>query len=227
MHISEKVYVGLCILFSVFIVTGNLIYQKFVSLPIFPFYTFELSVGAILYPATFLLTDLITEFYGKQRADFCVKLALSMNITIACIMIGMDHLNATEWSKVNNEIFHLMFGAFGIAFAGSVLACYISQWIDIRLYLWIRKLTRDRWLWVRNNLSSAISLFVDTTTVILFLAAFGILPAGKTGLLIFNSYLFKLFFVICSTPLFYLGVWIIRRLMGLGKAENTIAVQTN
>ena len=66
----------MCVLFSVILVMGNLIYQKFVSLPIFPFHTFELSVGVILYPLTFLLADLITEFYGKPSARFCVKLAI-------------------------------------------------------------------------------------------------------------------------------------------------------
>ena len=52
-----------------------MVYQKFVSLQ-FPFYKFELSVGAILYPLTFLVTDLIVESYGKEKAQFCVKLAV-------------------------------------------------------------------------------------------------------------------------------------------------------
>ena len=62
---KEKVYLTLCVTFSVVVVSGNLIYQKFIELPFFALHTFELSVGAILYPLTFLLTDLITEFYGK------------------------------------------------------------------------------------------------------------------------------------------------------------------
>ena len=62
---SEKIYIGLCIVFSTLIILGNLIYQKFVMLQI-PFYKFELSAGAILYPLTFLITDIITELYGKK-----------------------------------------------------------------------------------------------------------------------------------------------------------------
>ena len=75
---AEKVYTGLCGLFSILIVLSNLTYQKFVALPILPFHTFEISVGAILYPLTFLLTDLMTEFYSKERANFCVKFAVSL-----------------------------------------------------------------------------------------------------------------------------------------------------
>ncbi|WPY01904.1 VUT family protein (plasmid) [Candidatus Trichorickettsia mobilis] len=203
---KDRVYTTLCALFAVLIVMGNLIYQKFVFLPILPFYTFELSVGAILYPLTFMLTDLIAEFFGKNRANFCVKLALALNITVALIIAFMDKLNATSWSKIDNDTFHKVFGLYGVSFLGSIIACYIAQLIDIRIYLWIRKLTGDKYLWLRSNGSTAISLFVDTTIVISFLTTFGVLPVDKLWLLIFNSYLFKLFFSICSIPLFYASV---------------------
>lgn len=207
---DESIYTSLCVLFCVLIVMGNLIYQKFVSLPILPFHTFELSVGAILYPLTFLLTDLITEFYGKEKANFCVKLGICMNIFVVCIVAGMDCLDATAWSKIDNTTFHSVFGLYSVAFIGSILACYIAQLADIALYLWIRKLTKGKWLWARNNGSTAISLFIDTFIVISFMTAFHVLPVDRMWLLIINSYLFKLFFSICSTPLFYASVAFLR-----------------
>ncbi len=210
---TEKIYTILCILFSVFIVTGNLVYQKFVTLPLLPFHTFELSVGAILYPLTFLLTDLITEFYGKEKANFCVKLGIIMNIIVAIIIMGMDHLTATQWSLINNETFHAVFGLYSVAFMGSILACYIAQLIDIKIYLGIRNLTGKKWLWLRNNGSTAISLLVDTGIVISFMTLFGILPIDRMGALIMNSYMFKLFFTICSTPMFYASVNTVRWLL--------------
>lgn len=206
---DEYIYSSLCVLFSVFIITGNLIYQKFVFLSIFPFYTFELSVGAILYPLTFLLTDVIAEFYGKERANFCVKLGIGMNIVVACIIAGMDQLEATNWSKVDNITFHKVFGLYGVAFISSIVACYTAQLVDIKLYLWIRKITQGKWLWVRNNGSTAVSLLIDTVIVITFMTIFYIIPVEQLWPLIMNSYLYKLFFSICSTPLFYMLVFII------------------
>ena len=208
---NESIYTTLCVLFSVLIVMGNLIYQKFVFLPILPFHTFELSVGAILYPLTFLLTDLITEFYGKEKANFCVKLAIFMNIFVACFIVGMDQLEATSWSKIDNVTFHKVFGFYSVAFIGSIIACYTAQIVDITLYLWIRKMTKGKWLWVRNNGSTAISLFVDTFMIVTFMVMFNVLPMDRMWPLIINSYLFKLFFSICSTPLFYIAVRIIRK----------------
>jgi len=212
----ESIYTGLCVLFSVLIVMGNLIYQKFVSLPILPFHTFELSVGAILYPLTFLLTDLITEFYGKQKANFCVKLAISMNIFVACVIAGVDQLESTGWSKIDDATFHKVFGLYSVAFIGSTIACYTAQMVDITLYLWIRKITKGKWLWARNNGSTAISLFVDTFIVITFMTTFHVLPLDRLWPLIINSYLFKLFFSISSIPLFYLSVGIIKNLQQNG-----------
>ncbi|MEY4464318.1 MAG: hypothetical protein RLZZ81_1289 [Pseudomonadota bacterium] len=85
-NIKEKIYIILCTFFTVLIIVGNLIYQKFVSLNIFNLYILELSVGAIFYPLTFLLTDLIAEFYGKERANFCVKIAIVFNIIVVLII---------------------------------------------------------------------------------------------------------------------------------------------
>lgn len=219
---DESIYTSLCVLFSVLIVMGNLIYQKFVSLPILPFHTFELSVGAILYPLTFLLTDLITEFYGKEKANFCVKLGISMNILVACMIAGMDQLEATDWSKIDNVLFHKVFGLYSIAFIGSILACYTAQTVDIMLYVWIRKITKGKWLWARNNGSTAVSLFVDTFIVITFMTLFHIFPLERMWPLIMNSYFFKLFFSICSTPLFYLLVKIIKTLQRNGNIQSRI-----
>ena len=208
---KEKVYLTLCVMFSVIVVSGNLIYQKFIELPFFALHTFELSVGVLLYPLTFLLTDLITEFYGKEKANFCVKLGISMNIFFVAIISLMDSLNATHWSPVDNLTFHRVFGFYSIAFVGSILACYLAQSIDIVLYAGIRRLTGPKWLWLRNNGSTAISLLIDTTVVIGFMTLFGAVPKTQMTTLIWNSYVYKLCFTVLSTPIFYLGVYGLRQ----------------
>jgi uncharacterized integral membrane protein (TIGR00697 family) len=213
MKVADKIYTGLCVFFSVIIVIGNLTYQKFVTLPIPFFHTFYLSVGAILYPLTYLVSDLIAEFYGRNKAIFCIRFALLMNIIAALIIYCMEHLEATSWSRIDDYMFHAVFGMYSIAFIGSIIACFISQNIDIYLYLFLRKLTKDKSLWLRNIMSTSVSLFIDTFIVIGFMTYFEILPQKHMWDLIYNSYSFKLFFSICSTPLFYLCVYIIGKLI--------------
>ncbi len=208
--LDEKLYISLCTLFSVLVVMSNLIYQKFVYLPILPFYTFELSVGAIFYPLTFLITNLLAEFYGADKAKFCVRLAIGMSILVAITINIMAKLEATSWSKIDNDVFNKVFGVYGVSLIGSIIASYIAQLIEIKLYLWIRKVTNNRFLWLRN-LSSAISLLVDTSIVIIFITTFSTsIPTDEMLTLIFNSYLFKLFFTICTSPLFYAIVYLLK-----------------
>ncbi len=203
-------------MFSVLIVLGNLTYQKFVHIDLFNFLKFELSTGAILYPLTFLITDLIAEFYGKENANFCVKLGIATNIVVALIISFMDCLPATSWSKISSEEFHKIFGFYNIAFLGSILACFFSQSLDIIIYLAIKKLTKDRFLWLRNFISTSISLLIDTSIVIIFMSIFGIFAKEQILPLIKNSYSFKLLFAALNIPIFYLAVWIIRKKASLG-----------
>ena len=193
MYINQKIYNILCVLFSLLLVIGKLTYQKFIILKIPFVHTFEISVGAILYPLLFLISDLIAEFFGKAHAKFCLKLAIMMNVVIALIIGLMDYLPATDWSRINNETFHQVFGVFGIAFIGSMLACYVSQTIDIGLYLTIKRLTGDRWIWIRNNLSTAISLLIDTITVLSFLAFFNcLIGTARFKIFVIFIYIFLL-----------------------------------
>lgn len=212
---AEKIYTGLCTTFALLIMLGNLVYQKFVSINVFGVHTFQLSVGAILYPLTLLITDLITEFYGRDKARFCIRFAMLMNVCVIIIISFMDYLPATPWSKIDNQTFHKVFGYYGVAFFGSMMACYIAQVVDVRLYLFIRYLTKGKYIWVRSNLSTCISLFIDTTVVISFMTLFGIFEVTQMWSLIFNSYSWKLFFTICSTPLFYLCYLVIRHFISI------------
>ena len=102
-----------------------MVYQKFVSLQ-FPFYKFELSVGAILYPLTFLVTDLIVECYGKKRLNFVLNWQYLSIYWLFIIITFMDYLPATTWSKINDEMFHNVFGYYGVAVTGSIIACYFT-----------------------------------------------------------------------------------------------------
>ena len=46
----------------------------------------QIAVGVLAYPLTFLCTDLISELYGKKRANFLVSVGLILNVFILAIM---------------------------------------------------------------------------------------------------------------------------------------------
>lgn len=211
-NIKDQVYIILCTLFSVLLVVSNLTYQKFASLPILPFYTFELSVGAIFYPVSYMLSDLMAEFYGKEKASFCVKLSVGMNLIVALIVLLFINISATSWSNIDDATFEKMFGPYTHNFIGSILATYIAQRVDIFIYLYFKKITHNKMLWARAFISTSISLFFDTVVVISFLTITGIFAYDKMWGLIMNSYSFKLFFSAINIPIFYIIVTGIRKI---------------
>jgi hypothetical protein len=141
-----------------------------------------------------------------------VRNAIVMSATVALLILLVDIFPSTSWSHISQENFHNTFGSFGTMFIISMIACYISQSLDIPIYLIIQKLTKGKYLWARNSGSTMVSLFIDTAILTALAALVGIMPMDKLWLLIFNSYSWKVFFTVCGIPFFYLAVWFIRSL---------------
>lgn len=208
---AENIYLILAGLFIASLVTSNLIFQKFFSLDLFGIYTFELSVGILPYPLTFLVTDIISEIYGKKRAQKVVLSGLFASIFMLLIIIVSSYVNATEWSPITNTEFDKVFGFTFIAVAASLTAYLIAQFIDVQLFHFWKNLTKGKHLWLRNNASTFCSQFVDTFTVLLLLCSFGVIEWKLFGILLLSGYLFKVIIAIIDTPIIYFIVYLFKR----------------
>jgi len=92
-----------------------------------------------------------------------------------------------------------------------MIAYLVAQTVDVRLFHFWKKLTKGKHLWLRNNASTTVSQLVDSTAILSILYMAGnlgndVTTVGALVILIINSYLFKFFFALFDTPLFYLGV---------------------
>lgn len=218
----ERVYLICAAIFISSFVTGNLIFQKFFywSLAIAEWeYLFELSVGILPYPVTFLVTDIISEIYGKRRATQLVITGFIANLFSMAIVLIALVLPQTEWSPVSNELFTTVFGLSPLAVVASLCAYLAAQLVDIRLFHFWKTLTKGKHLWLRNNASTICSQFIDTFTVILLLCVFGIIEWNLFWGLVINGFLFKLLIALLDTPLIYLFVWFLRKNMNLKPGE--------
>jgi len=211
MSFQHKVYLVLAGIFIASLVSANLIFQKFFTWAPFGWYTFELSVGILPYPVTFLCTDLISEMYGKKRADQVVVAGFVASIFTMMVILTADFVPATEWSPVNNQTFHKVFGLFGPAIFASMVAYLTAQFIDIRIFHFWKRLTKGKHLWLRNNGSTIVSQLVDTTTVLLLLCVTGVVEWSRFFSLLENGFFFKVLVALSDTPFFYLGVWFLKK----------------
>ena len=209
---SIKLYVILCCLFCTIIVTGNLIFQKFIILDLYFFSPIEISVGVFLYPITFLISDLVSEFYGEELAKLMIRSGVICSLMVLLVIIVADQMPATKWSIIDKETFHRVFSAFGISSLASILANYIGQLVDIHIFLKLKLWTRERHLWLRNNVSTIIGQIIDTFTVISILYVASIIPEGEYFKIIYSSLIFKIIAALLDTPFCYLGHYLMNKL---------------
>ena len=209
----------------------------------------QLAVGVLAYPLTFLCTDLISELYGRARANFMVTVGLVLNFFILGVMwLGnalpaIDPSTQPPWqtlplsdpvalpngSTVNEsvELFTLIYANTAGAVFASMMAYILAQYVDVFLFHWIRRKTNGKHLWLRNNGSTVVSQAVDSVTVIS--VTFGaVILAGDMTLqvaagLMLSNYLFKLFSALADTPIIYAAVRVLRPYLGL---ENPVRGKT-
>jgi uncharacterized integral membrane protein (TIGR00697 family) len=213
---AQRIYLFLGALFITSLVVSNLIFQKFffwypIDAEVFGSRLFEISVGVLPYPITFLITDLISEIYGKKRANDVVIAGIFASFFSMLIIYTANVVPATEWSPVNNQLFSTVFGSTAIAVFASMMAYLLAQFFDIHIYHFWKGLTKGKHLWLRNNFSTFSSQFVDTATVLLLLCSFGKIEWERfTGLLL-SGFLFKVCIAAIDTPFLYLGVYLFKK----------------
>ncbi|MCA0133403.1 queuosine precursor transporter [Winogradskyella alexanderae] len=214
--LAQRIYLLLGALFITSLVVSNLIFQKFFywypfDVEIFGTKLFEISVGILPYPITFLITDLISEIYGKKRANDVVVAGIFASFFSMLIIYTSNAVPATPWSPVQDSTFTNVFGSTAIAVFASMMAYLLAQFVDIQIYHFWKNLTKGKHLWLRNNFSTFSSQFVDTATVLLLLCSFGKIEWDKfTGLLI-AGFIFKVMIAMIDTPFLYLGVYVFRK----------------
>ena len=182
---------------------------------------FVVFVGVLPYPLTFLCTDFISELYGKRRANMVVWVGLALNIWVLFILwlggvlpphteLGSDGL--PDLLHPDRTYFQIRKWT-SMATLASMIAYLTAQLVDVQIFHFIKKMTKGKALWLRNNGSTLTSQMVDSIAVILityfFTNAISITP-GETvthGLLILvlSNYVFKLTAALVDTVPFYLG----------------------
>ena len=179
--LARRIYLYLGALFITSLVVSNLIFQKFfywhpIDVELFGAKLFEISVGILPYPITFLITDLISEIYGKKNANQIVVAGIFASFFSLIIVFVSNVVPATDWSPVKDGMFTTVFGGTAIAVFASMTAYLFAQFVDIQIYHFWKRLTKGKHLWLRNNFSTWFSQFIDTLSVLFLLCSFEILP---------------------------------------------------
>ncbi|XPV75828.1 MAG: queuosine precursor transporter [Desulfovibrio sp.] len=202
------------LLLSLFI--GGLVMAAVISSKIITVLGLAVPAGVLAYSLTFVVSDVISEVWGKELA----------NETVTCGFVALLFVTVLAWLAVywpaagfwgNQEAFASVIGSTPRIVAASLLAYVVSQKHDI----WLFHLLRDRWngkaLWLRNNISTMLSQLIDST-IFVTVAFYGVLPVGE---IILGQWLVKLLIAACDTPLVYVFVGMLK-----GKQRASVAVNS-
>jgi queuosine precursor transporter len=202
-----RLFIFLGAAFMTCLLVGDIIGGKLVSSSIFGF-PFTTTVGMVPFPVTFLLTDVLNEFYGKRAARFItlvgfVMAVLSFTIIFVAGMIPIaEFTKDPTWQGVNEGAFANVFLGSQRMIAASLTAYLVAQFVDIGVFHLLKKATAGKYLWLRASGSTLVSQMVDTV-VITIVAWTGILPWPKIVDIIFSAYGLKIFIALALTPAIY------------------------
>ncbi|MCS6899805.1 MAG: queuosine precursor transporter [Myxococcales bacterium] len=177
------------------------------------------SVGMIPFPVTFLLTDLLNEFYGKKAARFVTLVGFFMALfTYVLILLSASLPWASlarepGWTGMTEGAFQSVFLSSQRILLASMVAYLLGQFLDIGVFHLLKRLTHNRLLWLRATGSTLISQLIDTF-VIQLLAWSGTLTGAKLLELVATGYTIKVFAAIGLTPLIYAGHVLVQRVLG-------------
>src|SRR4051812_46308399 len=166
MRAEHKLYVILAAVFVSCLLLGDIIGGK--TIPTFSLFGHDLgpiSVGIIPFPVTFLLTDVVNDFYGRRGARFLTLLGFGMALLAYALLQLTTALPVHESTYFTQPEFNKIFGGSAQLFVASMIAYLIGQFLDIQVFQFWKALTQSRHLWLRATGSTLLSQIVDTVPI--------------------------------------------------------------
>lgn len=163
------------------------------------------TAGNVLYASTFLVTDILSEKYGRKEAARSVKYSFSVMLLwlVGTQLILLFTPNANDY--INGSL-QVVFGLVPRITIASLLGFICSQNIDVVLYhfIWNKSGGNKKKLWLRNNGSTLISQAIDTV-IFTFIAFWGTYPTNVFFSILITTYVFKAIVAFLDTPFAYLA----------------------
>lgn len=192
---------------------------------------FDATTGILAFPLTFILTDIINEFFGKRIVRQFTFLALAVNALLQIVVQVAIRVPARSYTPgvsddAMQNAYSLALGQSWSIVAGSMVAFLIGQWLDVQVFTWLRRRTGGRLLWLRSQGSTVVSQWIDSYVVIIL--AFVALPALTGGTpwsigaalgVATTNYVYKFAIAVGSTPLLYFAHGSVDAWLGKDLAE--------
>lgn len=221
----EVLLLTLCALFVGFFVTAEILGAKLWKFTLFGVTPesiglstdreFVATAGIFAFPLTFILTDIINEYFGRRIVRVFTWLAIGVNVVLQPIILGAVVAPTVSFTPgldadTAHHAYQIAFGQTYAIVAASLLAFAVAQFVDAWTFTWLRKKTGGKMLWLRSQGSTVVSQVIDTGIVIF--VAFVVIPEllgnphmtmGKAAVISLTNYVYKFAIAVLITPVLY------------------------
>ena len=194
---------GLIIWIPISVIIANIQVIQTVEL-----FGFVATLGNIVYASSFLVTDILSENYGKEEAKKAVWIGFFSLISMTLLMnlaLFFAPLEGDEFAGVAHQATSTIFSLMPRIAIASLAAYLLSQRHDVWAYhFWKKHFPKENQIWVRNNLSTCISQLIDST-VFVIIAFWGVFETSVMWEIFLSTYLLKFVVAAADTPFVYWG----------------------
>ena len=224
---QQQVYLWLSALFVTALLVANVVGVKLFrftidlggwTIPV------EHTVGMLAFPITFLLTDLLNEYYGTRATRRVAYVAFAMGAAAFAMYTIARRIPIREGvpGTASADAFENIFGAASLMYLASLGAFLVGAMLDILLFSVFKKLTKGKLVWLRATGSTVVSQLVDSFIItILFFQVAQTLTGGEAApfsevlKIALTGYILKFVISVVLTPVIYLGRWVLSKWLGL------------
>lgn len=166
------------------------------------------TLGNIVYASSFLVTDILSENYGKEEAKKAVWIGFFSLISMTLLMnlaLLFAPLKGDEFAGIAHDATSTIFSLMPRIAIASLAAYMLSQRHDVWAYhFWSKRFPKDNQIWLRNNLSTAVSQLIDSTLFVL-IAFWGVFETSVLWEIFLTTYFLKFIVAAADTPFVYWG----------------------
>ncbi|MHB9147622.1 MAG: queuosine precursor transporter [Candidatus Amoebophilus sp.] len=223
MALEERVFMVLASIFIASLILTNIIAGKY-----FTFLGLPLSCSTLVYPFTFVVTDIVSEVYGIYRARLLVLAGFIVSIVVTMLVWIANQLPIAPTSPIDATTFSQLFGLFPGVVLGSMIGYLTAQFIDVQIFEYLRTITKNKHLWLRNNLSTLTSQLIDTVIVVTIAWVIWPMIDGSSVTqpigwqvwtkIVVGQYLFKGLLALLDTPIVYISTYLIEKWIGIQRS---------
>jgi len=177
---------------------------------------FVATAGILAFPLTFVMTDIVNEYFGRPIVRLFTWIAIAVNLLLQPVIRAAIAVPAISYTPGVSDAdmqrgFQVALGQTSSIVVASLCAFALAQWLDVWIFTWLRRSTGGKWLWLRAQGSTIVSQLIDTVAVIYL--AFVVIPlvTGNEPWTLANAfsvsmtnYVYKFLIAVGATPALYL-----------------------